>query len=191
MPCKKNKSHFMILNPQEHAVGKWGFPIHTYFPTETCIFLQKHVFSCRNEHCLQRIAAFEGHIARNCRNLQEGFRAQESKALAYFHMRSGRITASFYPGSEGKSFLQWGDIPLEPSPAPRPCMLSSLFLKREVLRSQKERFGFFLGQFQLYNLEIDFGARIAHHLRSSPYICTYLSIYLYIYIYIYIYICML
>ena len=34
---------------------------------------------------LQKHTAFDGHIARHCRKLEEGFRAQESRAQVYFH----------------------------------------------------------------------------------------------------------
>ena len=43
-----------------------------HFPAEKCTFLQKN-------------AVFGGHMARNRRKLQEGFRAQESRTLANFH----------------------------------------------------------------------------------------------------------
>ena len=46
-------------------------PIEDYLLLEKCTFLQRNV-------------PVEGHIAGHCRTLLEGFRAQESRALAYF-----------------------------------------------------------------------------------------------------------
>ena len=46
-----------------------------------CLFLQKKALSCRKKE------VFEGHITGKRRKLREGFSAQESRALAYFHER--------------------------------------------------------------------------------------------------------
>ena len=62
-----------------------------HFPAEKCVFFQRDALSCRKmpfpaEECtfLQTNAVFRGHMAGNRRKLQEGFRAQESRALANF-----------------------------------------------------------------------------------------------------------
>ena len=49
--------------------------------------------SCMKEHALflQKIAVFRGHLAGDRMKLQEGFRAQESRALAKFHKNSMEI----------------------------------------------------------------------------------------------------
>ena len=54
-----------------------------HFPAEKCMFLQKHALSCRK----MQFSGGGGHMAGNRRKLQEGFRAQESRALANFHKR--------------------------------------------------------------------------------------------------------
>ena len=62
------------------------------FPVGKCIFLQKDTLSYRKMHfpaekCtfLHKNAVFGWHSTGNCRKLQEGFRAQESRTLANFH----------------------------------------------------------------------------------------------------------
>ena len=61
---------------------KNAFPTENmHFPAERCLFLQKiRTF-------LQKNAVFGAHMAGNCRTLQEGFRARESRALANFHKK--------------------------------------------------------------------------------------------------------
>ena len=49
------------------------------------IFLQKSAFSYRNMHFPAEICLFLQQNCRNCRKLQEGFRAQESGPLRKFH----------------------------------------------------------------------------------------------------------
>ena len=60
------------------------------FPTEKCTFLQKNAFPAEKCIFLQKNALFGGHVAGNRRNLQEGFRAQESRTLANFHKTGER-----------------------------------------------------------------------------------------------------
>ena len=63
------------------------------FPAENALFCRKRALSSRKmrfpaEKCtfLEKNAAFGGHMAGNCRKLEDGFRAQESRALANFYM---------------------------------------------------------------------------------------------------------
>ena len=62
------------------------------FPAAKCTFLQKNALSSRKmrfpaEKCtfLEKNAAFGEPMAGNCRKLQDGFRAQESRTLANFY----------------------------------------------------------------------------------------------------------
>ena len=86
----RNKLPFMILFSlsEQTVCRKRGFP------AERCSFLQKNALSyrknalsCRKMHFPSEKCTFGGgHMAGNRRKLQEGFRAQESRTLANFHL---------------------------------------------------------------------------------------------------------
>ena len=83
----KTNYHSWFLTPQsklqknEFSCRKQALSHRkVHFPAEKCTFLHKNALSCKKN------AVFEGYIAGNCRKLQEGFRAQESRTLANFHL---------------------------------------------------------------------------------------------------------
>ena len=94
----KTNYHSRLLTPQANC-RKMGFPTERcislqrsaflyrkmHFPTEECTFLQTNAFPSEECTFLQKNMVFGGHAARNCRTLQEGFKAQESRTLANFH----------------------------------------------------------------------------------------------------------
>ena len=78
-----NKLPFMILSPPEHTAEIW-----VLLQKQKATSYRKMHFSAEKKCLLlQKNAVFGGHVARNCRKLQEGFRAQESRTLGNFHKR--------------------------------------------------------------------------------------------------------
>ena len=58
------------------------------FPQRKIVSCQKKAFSCWKYTFLLKDAVFEGRIAGNCTNLQDGFRPKKSRTLVHFHNNS-------------------------------------------------------------------------------------------------------